>query len=45
VKRFLAKRPNARVHALEGADHTLSEKHLDEAAGAVAKFVAKESRR
>lgn len=45
LKRFLKKRANMRVHALEGADHTLSEKYLPIAAEAIATWVAKEMSR
>lgn len=45
LKRFLRKRSNTRVHALEGADHTLSEKYFPDAADAIVKFITKEMTR
>lgn len=41
LKKYLAKRANMRVHAIEGADHSFgSEKHLESAAAVIAKFIA-----
>lgn len=40
MKKFLAKRANMRVHAIEGADHSFgAAPHLDEAAAVIARFI------
>jgi predicted alpha/beta-hydrolase family hydrolase len=46
MKKFLAKRSNMRVCPIEGAGHSFdAQKHLDEAAALIAKFIQKESKR
>ena len=46
MKKFLAKRSNMRVHAIDGADHSFDAgEHLDEAAAIIAKFIRRESKR
>jgi predicted alpha/beta-hydrolase family hydrolase len=44
LKKYLAKRPNMRVAAIEGADHSFGERYLDEAATAIVKFIRRESK-